>query len=422
VLLAEVHTHRMSEPPSAGKKRIYAWDGGKDVQEAAREIQKFEGEGSDDDETDVQVRFDPRAVTRFQCVGRLRGEHMAGISSVAVSDDGTVATSSLDGTARMWGINPPGHIRLCRMGKTNEKSHEGWVLHCAFSPDGKYLATTGADKLAKLWRVADAELIFTFAVHADMVMGCAWSKDGERIATCSKDRTIALWSLEKALILHKRAGACNAGAPLKARIQEAGKQNGGHTDIVQRVAWSPKKRHFLLSCSHDKTVKLWDMSAGNSGRLVQTLAGHTDHVLGLEYSHNGEWAVSCSHDATVRVWNMTSFQCRHVLRGHRDIVYHACFSPDATCDRIMSTSHNGTVIIWDTHTGEKLSKVRTGHTSWVLGCAFMPNGVQAITCSGDQSCRIWNAERPKEGFFGSSIGRQVFYCLEACLSGGTWLR
>jgi hypothetical protein len=43
------------------------------------------------------------------------------------------------------------------------------------------------------------------------------------------------------------------GAPLLARIQESGKQHGGHTGIVQRVAWSPKKKNFILSCSHDKT-------------------------------------------------------------------------------------------------------------------------------------------------------------------------
>jgi hypothetical protein len=43
----------------------------------------------------------------------------------------------------------------------------------------------------------------------------------------------------------------------------------------------------------------------------------------------------------------------------------------------------------------------TGHTEWVFGSGFSPDGTQVLTTSGDRTSRIWNTAT------GNQIGRQL---------------
>src|SRR5215208_5380889 len=65
-----------------------------------------------------------------------------------------------------------------------------------------------------------------------------------------------------------------------------------HTDLVYGVAVTPDGRR-ALSCSIDKTVRVWDLQKGD---CIATLEGHTDSVYGVAVTANGRRAVSSSKD------------------------------------------------------------------------------------------------------------------------------
>ena len=48
----------------------------------------------------------------------------------------------------------------------------------------------------------------------------------------------------------------------------------GHTDSVRCVRFS-KDGRYIVSCSYDKTVKVWEYS---TGKLIWNLEGHTEEV------------------------------------------------------------------------------------------------------------------------------------------------
>src|SRR5262249_29843328 len=75
------------------------------------------------------------------------------------------------------------------------------------------------------------------------------------------------------LVLAPAAGADDA--VLKAQAQEQPTlvlDAGGHTDIVQKVLFTPEGRE-LITVSHDKTNRVWDVATGELLRVLRPPIG-----------------------------------------------------------------------------------------------------------------------------------------------------
>ena len=62
---------------------------------------------------------------------------------------------------------------------------------------------------------------------------------------------------------------------------------------------------------------------------------------------------------------------------------------------IASGSYDGTVRIWDAESGREL-RMLMGHTSWVAGLAFSPDGRTIISSGSDGTVRFWDAASGRE--------------------------
>ena len=76
------------------------------------------------------------------------------------------------------------------------------------------------------------------------------------------------------------------------------------------------------------------------------------------------------------------------LEGHSDWVNGCAFSPDGKL--IVSASYNSTLKVWDAMTGEMLRSL-VGHSSSVIGCAFSPDGQLIVSASWDSTLKVWDA-------------------------------
>ncbi|MCA9152881.1 MAG: hypothetical protein KDA92_26445, partial [Planctomycetales bacterium] len=76
-----------------------------------------------------------------------------------------------------------------------EDSHSDTIFGVAFSPDGKLLASCGADRFMKVFDVASGAHVRTFEGHTHHVLSVAWRADGRVLATASADKGVKLWNL-----------------------------------------------------------------------------------------------------------------------------------------------------------------------------------------------------------------------------------
>src|SRR5581483_5023197 len=103
----------------------------------------------------------------------LRG-HTAMITDVSWRTDSNIlASASEDGTVRLWEMENGGNVK-------NWAAHPGGVESVRFAADGR-LATTGRDRLTKLWD-GNGGLQKQFPAFADLGLRVAVTHDGKVIA------------------------------------------------------------------------------------------------------------------------------------------------------------------------------------------------------------------------------------------------
>ena len=279
------------------------------------------------------------------------------ISSVAFSPDGKfLATSDTNGEICLWRELVDGEQLL------NFTGHTSWVPAVAFSPDGRTLVSCSTDRTVKLWDVGTGKCLKTLQGHTSRIWCVAFSPDGQTVVSGSDDQTLKLWDV--------RTGEC-----LKTLRK--------HTAAIWAVSFSPDGQ-TLVSASEDQTLRLWDVS---TGECLRTMEGHTDWVSSAAFSPDGQTLVSGSYDQTLRLWDASTGKCLKTLAGHTGRIWCVAFSPQG--NTLASGCENQTLRLWDASTGECL-KTLQGHPGRIWCVAFSPQGKTLASGCDNQTVKLWD--------------------------------
>ncbi|CAE6513127.1 unnamed protein product [Rhizoctonia solani] len=112
-------------------------------------------------------------------------------------------------------------------------------------------------------------------------------------------------------------------------------------------------------------------------------------VYSMAISPDGDRIAVGSADGSIHVYDIhTGAIISGSFKGHTRDVSDVEFSPDGT--QIVSCSPDKTVIIWDSHSGSIVHGPLHGHTDWISSVAFSPDGNRVVSGSDDQTVIVWD--------------------------------
>lgn len=213
------------------------------------------------------------------------------------------------------------------------------------------------------------------------------------ILSASRDQTVIIWNLTR--------DEENYGYARRALT--------GHSHFVEDVVISSDGQ-FALSCSWDRTLRLWDLNAGTTTRRF---VDHKNDVLSVAFSADNRQIVSGSRDRSIKLWN-TLGQCKYTIteQGHDGWVSCVRFSPSTsnTTPLIVSGGWDKMVKVWDLTTC-KLKTDLPGHTGNINTVTVSPDGSLCASGGKDGTAMLWDLNEGKYLYMldaGDEINSLVF--------------
>jgi WD40 repeat protein len=170
--------------------------------------------------------------------------HSDGVKSIAFSPDGRYLLSgSYDKTIKLWEVASGSEIRTYT-------GHAWQLASVAFTPDGKKILSRSGDRIIKIWSIDSSWAIRTFSgddvdasgvrLGSQMIVSGDFSPDGRYMLTTGRLGDIKLWDIAsgKAIKVFK-----------------------GHTGWVPALAFSKDMKSFI-SGGYDGTIRRWDIESG----------------------------------------------------------------------------------------------------------------------------------------------------------------
>jgi WD40 repeat protein len=355
-----------------------------------------------------------KTLTSFQA-------HKGAAYGIAFSPDGKrVVTAGGFGedSVKVWDAANGHSLRTIR-------GQVGDVPCVAFHPDGRHVAAAGS--AVRVWDTETDPEVLTFHGQTPWpIWRMAFSPDGKYLATTDRAARVGVWDPTTG-----REALTLRGAD--------GKDYRGPADETHIVAFSPDGKRLAAATYNSKdnkiwsTPKVWDIS---TGRESVTLQGPVEHLTGLAFSPDGQCVLGIVrlHDspqtALVKTWDATSGREVHsrplpidgrprlvgfspdgryvagkwvttdkskwgkvsvfdvstgqdvlTLPGKFDNLYSALLSPDG---RYLATAEYRVVKVWDAATGEEVCAIR-GHVltgSDLETLAFSPDGKRLALATG----------------------------------------
>jgi WD40 repeat protein len=216
----------------------------------------------------------------------------------------------LQGEIRLWNVADGQVVRV--WGKEHKAEHKALITEIDFSPDGEMLVSVDSQKQAWLWQMSTGEV---WSLEGIGWGPAAFSPNGKVLAL-NGSYGVTLWSLEDRQVL-------------------AVIESFAAYDMVFSA-----DGQVLITSNFDE-IQFWGIT---TKKLLRRLTWHTDLVLALGLSPQGNRLVSGSADRTMKLWRMEDGSLIGSLFGYTGGVTSVAFSPD---DKFVISGGEDGIAVWD---------------------------------------------------------------------------
>lgn len=244
----------------------------------------------------------------------------------------------------------------------------GWAI-CAFSPDGRTLATAGHDKFIYIWDINAGVPVKRLQGHTGYIECLSWNSDGTLLVSGSTEKKIYLWDVRSQQLVK---------SPL-------------HSTVITSCVFTPDDRQVVFR-DYNSEIFYWKLDQNIVVKANYKLENARYLHLGCALNLKGELIAPTAS----AVWNLTIN--KEIYRADSNKSQITCFSFNSAGNLLVIGCKDKTLVISDpiSDPEKKSNKLLEGHTNAVTCCGFTKGDKFIISGSEDKTVRVWSVETRKE--------------------------
>jgi len=255
--------------------------------------------------------------------------HTDQVWSAAISSDNKfLASGSMDRTFIIWDVETGEKIKQVQINPYNvitkgiipelDGELPNSIYRVAFSPNGKQLAISSADKLVRIWDVENSVFVDTLGLHNTNWMWVNYSPDGKYLISGSRDN-----SATKGETIIWETGSYTQISNIKS--------TGG-------ILFTDKNELGIYK--GDCTMDYYDLSSG----LLIYNKPFPCFKGNFNISYDKKYIVSCNEDYCIRLWDLETQEMIWKYKGEKMEIQQASFSPDGKY--IIAGTPESDILVW----------------------------------------------------------------------------
>lgn len=153
---------------------------------------------------------------------------------------------------------------------------------------------------------------------------------------------------------------------------------------VSAIRFFPVSGHLLLSAALDSRIKIWEV--GGDRRCLRVYSGHAEAVRDISFAPDGKTFLSVSYDKFVKIWDTETGQ---VISRHtnRDTPLCARFHP-TRAGEFLAGMRGRVIQQWDARSNE-IVQTYDEHLGAVNSVTFLADNTRFVSSSDDNKLLVW---------------------------------
>ncbi|KAM7105585.1 autophagy-related protein 16-1 isoform 5-T5 [Molossus nigricans] len=237
------------------------------------------------------------------------------------------------------------------------------ITSIEFDSAGSYLLAASNDFASRIWTVDDSRLRHTLTGHSGKVLSAKFLLDNARIVSGSHDRTLKLWDLRSKVCIK----TVFAGSSCN--------------DIVCT-------EQCVMSGHFDKKIRFWDIRSETVIREMELLG----KITALDLNPERTELLSCSRDDLLKIIDLRVSAVRQTFSapGFKcgSDWTRVVFSPDGSY--VAAGSAEGSLYVWSVLSGKVEKVLSKHHSSSINAVAWSPSGSHVVSVDKGSKAVLWS--------------------------------